>query len=179
MTLSFANRLAGGGYWAICIADLARQMTGHLNEQGLKPPVGDGSPAQVFVHCGVSAFELICNLHMKEAGGAMHVTIEAVKPPPTYNRQGERIPLELWQKLHDDDMYKRVAKWENDCGGNVHVSTIWTGLDPSGRGEIFETATIGLCEGHYHVGHIVRTSTEAEAVATHNAVVAAVRGGFI
>lgn len=94
-----------------------------------------------------------------------------------YDRAGNRIGMEEYSNLHTDTTYKRVAQ---DVIGQLWVSTVWLGLDhgmPWGQREIFETMVFGR-DGHHvdwHEFDCHRYSTEAEALAGHEAICAALR----
>lgn len=92
-----------------------------------------------------------------------------------YDRQGRPITLE---EMHDlkyrTPEYKRVGLTNV---GDVEVSTVWLGfnyqLHPEGPVLIFETMIFGGDEG----GDCWRYTTEAQAIAGHDQIVAAVRAG--
>lgn len=179
---TFPNRLAAGGYWAICMAEASRRAIEEMAEAGMPAvPIGSGSPPEVFTTCGLGAFEYVVNCYMP-AGAHLHVAIQfqqPIKHPPLFDRQGQPIDLSRWFTLVRNAAYRRVAMWENDSGDR-QVSTIWTGFDPYGKGEIFETIVYSPCEAHRaHLHGHIRASTEAEAMHIHEALVAAVRAGQV
>lgn len=94
----------------------------------------------------------------------------------SFDRAGKRINLREFGRLAGDPKYKRVAA--TTISDDLWVSTVWVGLDHclgDGAPLIFETMVFGpdswtdlFCE---------RYSTEAEAYAGHERVVAALRDG--
>jgi hypothetical protein len=89
-----------------------------------------------------------------------------------YDRDGQPIDLSRWGELCNVDGYRRIAE---TFIGPYRVSTVWLGLDhnfwPGGTPLIFETMVFGGdrdCE-------LWRYSTEAEAAAGHEIVVAGLR----
>lgn len=183
---TFPNRLAAGGYWAICLAGLSRDRGEAMREQGIDMSVVGNTPQEIYTRCGIGAFEYVVNCYMSE-GAHIKVAIQFGQPqpegvsyvPPLFDRQGNPIDVGQWRMLHGLKEYRRVALWENDSGDR-QVSTIWTGFDPSGRGQIFETIVYSPCLVHHaHLHGHIRAHTEAEAMACHHALVAAVRAGQI
>jgi hypothetical protein len=92
-----------------------------------------------------------------------------------YDRQGNPISLAQWGRLQEQDGYKRVAFTDLDW---YHVSTVWLGLNHSWRPgvlHIFETMIFAL-DDHDDLHHLQqRYSTEAQALAGHDQIVALVR----
>ena len=178
MRQSFANRLAAGGFWAISVASLSCEIAARMREHGVQVPVGNGSDAEVFTICGLGAFEHIVNAYLPE-GARLHVEVRPIGDGPKfYDRHHRRITLQQWTVLQEDLNYKRVALWENDSGDR-HVSTVWTGIDPSqGHAQIFETIVVGASQDREHdILHTVRCITEEEALQVHHALVAACQRG--
>lgn len=94
-----------------------------------------------------------------------------------YDREGNRITLERFDELVEEHgvAYKRVAATEV---GEVWVSTVWLGVDHNyddGPPLIFETMILGGPND----GDMWRYTTEDEARAGHERVVALVREGKI
>lgn len=98
-----------------------------------------------------------------------------------YDRQGNPLPdphvdmeawIREWASLFEDEDYRRVALTEI---GDVRISTVWLGIDHNFWGQgpplIFETMVFGgpLDEEQE------RYSTEAQALAGHDQMVAKVR----
>lgn len=99
-----------------------------------------------------------------------------------YDRQGNPITTDQWLQIVGADMapphpYRRVAR-TNDVGG-FDVSTVWLGIDHRFGGDgpplIFETMVFPA--GSLSEVDMVRYSTEAEAIAGHDQIVAAARDG--
>jgi hypothetical protein len=94
--------------------------------------------------------------------------------PWYYNRAGEPVSLEEWAHLFEDVSYRRVAE---TTIGDVWVSTVFLGFDHQmfdGPPLIFET----MIFGGNHDGEQWRYSTEAEALANHRFIVAALEDGM-
>lgn len=92
-----------------------------------------------------------------------------------YDRQGNPLTIEEWGVLHTEEN-KRVAE---DTIGRLWVSTVWLGMDHSFGGGpplIFETMVF-VVTGEGHDLDCRRYATEAEALAGHEEVVTAIRGG--
>ena len=86
-----------------------------------------------------------------------------------FDKQGQAIDMKAWARLMEGAEYKRVALTKLPNG--TDVSTVWLGLNHSygeGRPLIFETMTFGDEETQEQQ----RYSTEAEALAGHEAMVA-------
>ena len=94
-----------------------------------------------------------------------------------YDRQGKPLTDTMeWGRLHSDYEYKRVAE---TTIGRLWVSTVWLGLDHSfgdGPPLIFETMVFVAGEGGDDLD-CRRYSTEAEALAGHEDVLAEIREG--
>jgi len=89
-----------------------------------------------------------------------------------YDRQGKPMGLMEWARAFEADD-RHVG---DDRIGEAHVSTVWLGLDHSfGEGPplIFET----MIFGGPHEEYCERYSTEEEARAGHERIVAALREG--
>lgn len=92
---------------------------------------------------------------------------------PYFDRTGQPIDMISWTNLFSDEGYQRVRA---DDIGDVHVSTVWIGLNQAFRDGpplIFETMIFG---GTYDEDQW-RYSTEDEAIASHDRLVAAIRAG--
>jgi hypothetical protein len=90
-----------------------------------------------------------------------------------FDRDGNPLDLMGWAALIEDQNYKRVAFSQV---GAVEVSTVWLGLNHnfgSGPPLIFET----MIFGGEHDSYQDRYSTEAEALAGHDRIVAVLRDG--
>ena len=92
-----------------------------------------------------------------------------------YDRTGQPLAdITAWAKLHDDIQYRRVA--ETTVPDGTWISTVWLGLDHNlfdgGRPLIFETMVFPSKDGPKHELDQVRYSTEAEAIAGHEEMVA-------
>ena len=97
--------------------------------------------------------------------------------PFYYDRQGNPLTMEQWVTLFDTQQqredYRRVGSTQV---GQVWVSTVWLGLNHSyGSGPplIFETMAFG--PHSWAELFVDRYSTEAEALAGHEKIVAEVR----
>ena len=92
-----------------------------------------------------------------------------------YNRKGEPITLEEFGKLHEDWDYKVVAKTDID---GTRVSTVWLGINyrflNDGPPLIFETM---IFDNPLFEDFQLRYATEAEAISSHNQIVAAIGTG--
>lgn len=91
-----------------------------------------------------------------------------------FDRDGKPLEFMEWAIKMNDAEYKRVARTEL---GDVLVSTVWLGLNHSwddGPPLIFET----MIFGGPHDDWMDRYSTEAEALAGHERVVAALQAGI-
>ncbi len=93
-----------------------------------------------------------------------------------YDRSGNLITLDEWASAFDERYGEKTVRQENV--GDLWVSTVWLGLDHQhGNGPplIFETMVFA---GESLVDEFCdRYSTEAEAVAGHERVVAALEAG--
>jgi len=165
MKQNFSNRLAAGGYWALVIAEMSRQAGDMLRERGLTVPIADGEPYQVYITCGVGAFNHVVNQYMPR-GMKLNAVLEFTK---LYDRKGQQITMERWQELQNDRAYSRVAMWSN---GSRSVATLWTGGCDCPKHHLFDTVVLG---GDHP--HVIRSSTELEALDVHHALVAAVMSG--
>lgn len=90
-----------------------------------------------------------------------------------YNRDGSPMTMAQWAESFRDPAQKRVA---HDTVGDAEVSTVWLGLNHAwddGPPLIFETMVFG----GEHSDWQDRYSTEAEALAGHQRVVAALKRG--
>ena len=90
-----------------------------------------------------------------------------------YDREGRPMEMMAWTRRFSNLDYKRVA---SDYDGDVHVSTVWLGLDHSfGEGPplIFETLVFG---GPLD-GEMDRYSTLEQARAGHAAMLERVKTG--
>jgi hypothetical protein len=90
-----------------------------------------------------------------------------------YDRDGQPLELREWSAKFEDKEYKRVAL---DAVGEASVSTVWLGLNHQwgdGPPLIFETMVFG----GKHDEDQWRWSTEADALAGHERIVAALRDG--
>jgi len=90
-----------------------------------------------------------------------------------YDRQGNSMDLMEWAAKMEDVEYKRVAQ---DVVGDTTVSTVWLGLNHNfgpGKPLIFETMVFGGEHSDWQDWY----STEAEAIAGHRRVVAAIQRG--
>ena len=90
-----------------------------------------------------------------------------------YDRHGQPLAdITAWSKLHNDIQYIRVA--ETTLPDGKWVSTMWLGLDyglDKGRPLIFETMVFPQESGTLDKLDHVRYSSEAEAIAGHEAMV--------
>lgn len=94
-----------------------------------------------------------------------------------YDREGDVISLGMWCLLRELPHYFRVALTRV---GGTEVSTVWIGMDLGmssfygGPPQIFETMVFSKYD-HLDLA-CWRWSTEAQAIAGHDQVVAEVRG---
>lgn len=101
---------------------------------------------------------------------ADEITNPIIGRPMYYSRRGEPISFRQWTELRDE--HKRVAYTE--IGEVEVVSTVWLGIDHNffgGPPLIFETVVFG---GPFDMTQ-KRYSTEAQALAGHDQMVARVR----
>ena len=95
-----------------------------------------------------------------------------------YDRSGRQLTLDEWSQLMEDDEYKVV---ERTHVGPYLVSTVWLGLNHNWWGGpplIFETMVFDQGPGTerpHHDHEMERYSTEAQARAGHDQMVAMVR----
>jgi hypothetical protein len=96
-----------------------------------------------------------------------------VSRPRYYDRQGKPMTLEEWAPTVDDAKLKRVA--ETTLPDGKWISTVWLGLDHNfnerGPPLIFETMVFSSSREMTEL-YTERYSTEAEALAGHEAMVA-------
>lgn len=95
-----------------------------------------------------------------------------------FDRQGNEISAEKWRDLLESAMYKVVAVTESEPPGGWSVSTVWLGLDHAfgdGPPRIFETMVFGIAVEGEPDNYCRRYTTEAEAEAGHEEVVAMAR----
>lgn len=174
MRKSIANTLAAGGVWTLHMAAQAAEKTRQLGELGHVVPVGDGSPQQVFVICGLDVFQWVCNIFM-EGVTTMQVDARPIRMPTFYDRDGEELTLEQWQQLSEDEDYKRVDLWHNEYSC---VSTVWTGIDPQQHGRIFETVIVHTDSNRQpHITFCHRSPTVELARLVHRQIVFLVSSG--
>lgn len=102
--------------------------------------------------------------------------------PSHYDRQGNPLTLEQWIVLHGDrdNNYKRVASTHLGFDGGIWISTVWLGVDYNfmrvGPPIIFETMVFDTTsEERMSDVFMDRYSTEEEALAGHEAMVALVQ----
>ena len=89
-----------------------------------------------------------------------------------YDRQGNVLELMEWAKLFEDNEYCRIA--ETILPDGKRVSTVWLGLDHQfgdGPPLIFETMVFSDKDSEGDDRDQERYSTEAEAIAGHEAMV--------
>lgn len=151
------------------------------------------SASQYDVLTVTSAF--IQEIQEYRAGGTpVAVSVGMIDPDPApsetterelyFDRKGRPISMERWMELSENRVYKVLDRTE--INENVHVSTIWIGLDHSFSFErskpvIFETMVFRrLSKPHTSIGGHVhdfdedgcwRYSTEEEAIAGHDRAV--------
>lgn len=100
--------------------------------------------------------------------------------PMHFDRQGNPLTLWEWIPLHGDPKYRRVAATQLGFDGGIFVSTVWLGTDHSfGTGPplIFETMVFDRTTSASMANDLFmdRYSTEEQALAGHEAMVALVR----
>jgi hypothetical protein len=175
---NLANRLAAGGFWAIRIASMSVEVAGFLREQGATVPIGSGSDAEVFVMCGMEAFKYFCNANMDVGRIGFQAQMSQVDNPQMYDKNCRPISREHWVQLQQDANYKRVGMWRNDTG-DIHVSTVWTGIDPNGCAvaHIFETLVVRMSMDGPRITNVFRTRDLPEALTAHTRVVTLIKDG--
>jgi hypothetical protein len=93
-----------------------------------------------------------------------------------YDRNGQPITLETWSALVSDRSYQQLAQTQLD--ERILVSTVWLGIDhawwPDSLPLIFETMVFYGVDPYRRGGECERYHTEAEALAGHARMVAAV-----
>lgn len=93
-----------------------------------------------------------------------------------YDRTGQPITLETWSALVSDRSYQQLAQTQLD--ERILVSTVWLGIDhawwPDSLPLIFETMVFYGVDPYRRGGECERYHTEAEAIAGHARMVAAV-----
>jgi hypothetical protein len=176
MKQNLANRLAGGGFWAIRMGLLSVEVSQRMAEDGIAVPIGNGSAPEVFVTCAVDAFQYFCNANM-DGVGRMAVNVQAVTQAATqrYDKYCRPISLEQWSVLVDDLEYRRVGMWSSD---GWYVSTIWTGVDPNGceQPHIFESMVVAMTSEGPRIRHVFRYHNIGEATMGHAQIVHMIRG---
>lgn len=95
-----------------------------------------------------------------------------------FDKNGKGITLEEWGKLRESFDYCRIGHtyvwWRN-----LRISTIWLGMNHAWDGQeikIFETMVFKGRNSYDDIA-CVRYTTEAEAIAGHEAIVRKVRWG--
>ena len=144
MKQNLANRLAGGGFWAIQTALMCVEGVHEMRERGIPGPAVNLSDTQIFVSAALNAFNLFVNVNMDNV--RMNVDVQ-VRPDVQFrNKYSQPITEEVWQGLQRDPDYKWIAKWQN---GLENVYTVWTGVDGNGcqPPHIFATAVIRFIDG--------------------------------
>lgn len=93
-----------------------------------------------------------------------------------YDRNGQPITLETWSALVSDRSYQQLAA--DQLNAHTLVSTVWLGIDhawwPDSLPLIFETMVFYGVDPYRRGGECERYHTEAEAIAGHARMVAAV-----
>lgn len=95
-----------------------------------------------------------------------------------YNKDGTPLELLEWARLFEDTDYRRIGDDEIQHRG-IRVSTVWMGMNhrfTPGRPLIFETMLF-VADGDPDDLGCWRWSTQAEALAGHQAIVAALTEG--
>lgn len=176
MKQNLANRLAAGGIWSLRVAEIAAEITLRLAAEGVQVPYGNGSPADVYVICGVGAFEIVCNWNL-DGGDKMAVNVRLGHGEPRlYDKAGQRISIQQWAELQEDVAYKRLALWTD---GRVYVSTVWTGVDPNDEEppHLFETMVVDSAPMPPIIRYMHRAYNPRDAMAAHRVLVLAVQEG--
>lgn len=96
-----------------------------------------------------------------------------------YNRQGERITLEEWGRTrnYDSDIDERRVAMDTLDDGRW-ISTVWLGMDHRfGEGPPLIFETMVFPPGDMGDLYCERYSTEAEAIAGHDQIVARAKAG--
>lgn len=175
MKQNLANRLAAGGFWAMQIAQLSVEVAHELSEHGHTIPIGSGSDTEVFITCGVGAFNQVVNVYMPD-----NLKINAqIKFMACFDKYGMSISQDEWRLLMESSEYRRIAVWHSNSG-DAHVSTIWTGMDihECKPPHIFETVVVHI-DGHRkpHITKKISSHTIAEADQLHQYIVEQVKAG--
>ena len=105
--------------------------------------------------------------------------------PRYYDREGKPMTWQAWGEVFQDMDYRRIC-W-TAISDEIHVSTVWLGLDHAfgdGPPMIFETMVFetkftsdGMAIGPREELLSARYSTEAEARAGHERMVASLKAG--
>jgi hypothetical protein len=174
MKQNLANRLAGGGFWALCTAFMCVEGVQHMREHGVPNPVVNLSDTQILATAAVNAFNVFCNVNMD--GVQMNVQVEVQPDPQFADKYGTPITEAQWQELQRDHAYKQVALWRN---GLESVFTMWTGLDINGckPPHIFATVVVRFVDAVPQIQHRFQSTCLADAREAHRQVIELVRVG--
>lgn len=177
MKQNLANRLAGGGVWAIQTAMMCIDSVRHMREEGVPNPVVNLSDRQVLISAAINAFNLFVNVNMD--GYAMQAQVKVAPDavePKFADKYGQPITQQQWMELQGSAPYKQVDVWRN---GLEFVYTVWTGLDGNGCDppHIFATAVVRIINGEAQVQHTFKTTCLADAHKAHRQAVHYVRVG--
>jgi hypothetical protein len=176
MKQNLANRLAGGGFWAIQTALLCVKGVQNMRELGVPSPAVNLSDTQIFVSAAVNAFNVFVNVNMDD--GAMNINLQVGPDPKFADKYGAPITHEQWLELQQSASYKQIDIWRN---GIESVYTVWTGIDTNGcqPPHIFATAVVRFIDGDPQVQRTFRTTNLNDAHEAHRQVIELVRQGRV
>lgn len=178
MRQNLANRLAGGGFWALRTAWMCVEGVQHMREQDI-PPAVNFTDRQVFITAAINAFNVFLNINMDGVILQTPVAVEPEEVEVKYaDKYGKPITQDEWLQLLRGNFYKQVDLWRN---GLESVYTVWTGVDTNGctPPHIFATAVVRTIDGEPQVQKAFRSTCLADARRAHRGAIELVKQGKI
>lgn len=175
MRQNLANRLAGGGFWAIQTALMCVESVHEMREREIPNPAVNLSDTQILVTAAIQAFNLFLNVNMEDGG--MVVQVQVGPDPKFADKYGAPITQEQWLELQRDRAYKQIAMWHNEY--RVAVFTMWTGCDTNActPPHIFATVVGRFTDEGMEFTHTFKTTCLADAREAHRQAVELVKAG--
>lgn len=175
MRQNLANRLAGGGFWAVQVGLLCVEGVHRMREEGIPSPAVNLSDTQVFIHAAINAFNAFVNINLD--GVAMNVNVRVGPDPQFADKYGAPITETQWLELQRDRAYKQIAMWRNES--RVAVFTVWTGMDANGctPPHIFATVVGRFTDEGMEFSHTFKSTCLADAREAHRQAVELVKAG--
>src|SRR5690242_17193230 len=114
MRQNLANRLAGGGVWALLLGQTAVESVRFMRDNNVPNLAVTLTDRQVLGYATAYAFNLFLNVNMDSAALQVQTEWAADEPASTYaDKYGWPITHEEWIKLHHNDAYRQIDLWRN------------------------------------------------------------------